>query len=95
MNNGTTTEQASAQAGIMFHEKIAKSIYDFAVDSAVKDKTECGGFWFYRQATNKQMPYISGKSGSFIGKDGNLIHFGPYSDSGVAFYFLLNWQPNK
>ena len=93
MNNGTTT--APVHVGQQFHEKIAKSIYDFAVDSAVKDKTECGGFWFYRQATNKQMPYISGRSGYFIGKDGNLIYFGPYSDRAVAFHFLLNWQTNK
>jgi len=77
-----------------FHEQIAKSIYDYNLDRAVKtaDK-ESGGFWFYCTATKKQTPYILHRSGSFTGKDGRLIYFAPYSGllrhgtCAVAFHF--------
>lgn len=76
-----------------FHEQIAKSIYDFNLDRCVKNTHECGGFWFYCVATKRQANYISGKSGSFIGRDGLSIDFTPYSGlsrngtCSVAFHF--------
>jgi hypothetical protein len=76
-----------------FHEKIAKSIYDFNLDRCVKNAQEGGGFSFYCLATKRQANYISGKSGSFIGRDGLNILFSPYSGlsrhgtCAVSFHF--------